>query len=153
MRKSEKFEWVKISKHEYNKLKKIETKIESTKVYKRIQAFKLMYKGWKYFQIAEFLNVTKDTITDWINLYKKDGIEGMATLQYKGGQPKLNKNQLAELKEKAAQGNFTFAKDVQHYIENNFGIKYNLKHVQLLSKKNFAYPLRKPEKSPEILRA
>lgn len=150
MRKGEEFERVKISKQDYNKLKKVEKKVGSTKVYKRIQAFKLMHKNWKYSGIAEFLNITKDTITDWVNLYKKEGIQGLLNLHYKGGQPRLNEKQIEDLKEKAIQGCFTFAKDVQHYIEKNFGIKYNLKHVQLLSKKSFVYPLRKQEKFLEI---
>jgi transposase len=57
----------------------------SKKVYRRIQAFKLIYKGWKYTDIAEFLNVTKETMSNWIKLYKKDGIKGLISLKYKGG--------------------------------------------------------------------
>ena len=146
MRKGEKFKRIKISKQEYNKLKEIEEIIDSKKAYRRIQAFKLMYKRWKYSAIAEFLNVTNETISDWIKLYTKGGIDGLVTLHYKGGQPRLNEKHIEELREKAGQGFFNFAKDVQHYIEKNFKIKYNLKHVQLLSKKNFVYPLRKQKK-------
>lgn len=153
MIKGEKFIRVKILKPEYNKLKKIENKVESTKVYKRIQAFKLIHKKWKYSAIAEFLSISKETMSGWINIYKRKGVDELLKLHYKGGQPRLNKKQLIELKEKAAQGSFNFAKDVRHYIEKNFGIKYNLKHIQLLSKKNFVYPLRKQEKFLENLLA
>ena len=149
MKKGEKFTRIKISKQEYNAFKKIETDVESTKIYQRIQAFKLIHKKWKYSAIAEFLNLSKETMSGWINIYKSGGINDLIKLHYKGGQPKLNKNQIEDLKEKATQGSFTFAKDVQHYIEKNFGIKYNLKHVQLLSKKNFVYPLRKQKQSLE----
>ena len=140
------FERVSISKQKYDQLKKAEDEAESTKIYKRIQAFKLIHKNWRYSAIAEFLNITKDTMTDWVNLYNREGMQGLLNLHYKGGQPRLNKRQIEDIKEKAAQGSFTFAKDVQHYIEKNFGIKYNLKHVQLLFKKSFIYPLRKQEK-------
>ncbi|MCR4313323.1 MAG: helix-turn-helix domain-containing protein [Candidatus Roizmanbacteria bacterium] len=143
MNKGEKFKRVKISKQEYNKLKKVEEQIDSKKAYRRIQAFKLIHKRWKYSAIAEFINVTNETISDWIRLYKKGGINGLVTLCYKGGQQKLNEKQLTELRKKASEGNFTFAKDIQNYIENNFKIKYGLRHVQLLSKKNFTYPLNK----------
>ena len=44
MRKGEIFQRIEISKEEYNLLKNAEDKIKSAKVYKRIQAFKLMYK-------------------------------------------------------------------------------------------------------------
>lgn len=141
MRKSEKFERVKISKQEYNQLKKIEKKIESTKVYQRIQAFKLMYKGWRYLAIAEFLNVTNDTITDWVNIYKKSGLSALLTLKYQGRIPLLSEEQLAELRLK--KSSFKVAKEVKKYIEDNYGIKYNSNYVQELLKKNFIYPLKK----------
>ena len=145
MRKGEKFKRVKILKKEYTQLKKAENEINSTKVYKRIQAFKLIHKKWNYSAIAEFLNITIDTMTDWVNLYKKEGIKGLLTLNYKGGQQKLNKKQLTELRKKASEGNFTFAKDIQNYIKNKFEINYGLRHVQLLSKKNFNYPLKEQD--------
>ena len=59
MRKGETFQRVNISETEYEQLKLAERKVKSAKVLKRIQAFKLMYRGWKYSDIAEFLLVTK----------------------------------------------------------------------------------------------
>ena len=143
MRKGEVFQRVSISKIEYEQLKLAEREVISVKVLKRIQAFKLIYLGWKYSAIAEFLSVTNNTLTNWINLYWAGGIDSLLTLHYKGGQAKLNEEQLSELHEKASEGAFTIAKDVQHYIKQNFGIEYNLSHVQLLCKKKFNYPLRK----------
>ena len=52
---------------------------------------------------------------------------------------------LSELKDEAGKGAFAIAKDLQHYIKQNFGIVYNLSHVQLLCKKNFNYPLKKQD--------
>jgi len=145
MRKGEPFQRVKISNAEYEQLKVAESKTKSVKVLKRIQAFKLMYLGWKYSDIAEFLLVTNNTITNWINFYKEGGIESLLVLNYMGGQAQLSEEQLFELKIKASKGSFAIAKDVKHYIKQNFGIEYNLSHVQLLLKKNFNYPLRKQD--------
>ena len=47
MRKGEIFQRVNISETEYEQLKGAERKIKSAKVLKRIQAFKVMYRGWK----------------------------------------------------------------------------------------------------------
>ena len=145
MRKGEPFQRVSISDAEYEQLKVAEPKTKSVKVLKRIQAFKLMYLGWKYSAIAEFLSVTNNTITNWINYYKEGGIDSLLLLNYKGGQAKLSEEQLSELKIEAGKGAFAIAKDVRHYIKKNFGIEYNLSHVQLLCKKNFNYPLRKQD--------
>lgn len=145
MIKGESFQRISLSEAEYEQLKFAERKTKSVKILKRIQAFKLMYLGWKYSAIAEFLSVTNNTITNWIECYNKGGIDSLLTLHYKGGQAKLNEEQLSELKEKASKGSFVFAKNVQHYIKQNFGIRYNLSHVQLLCKKNFSYPLRRQD--------
>jgi len=145
MRKGEPFQRVSISAAEYKQLKVTEPKTKSVKVLKRIQAFKLMYLGWKYSDIAEFLSVTNNTITNWINYYKEGGIDSLLALNYKGGQAKLSEEQLSELKIEASKGAFAVAKDIKHYIKKNFGIEYNLSHVQLLCKKNFNYPLRKQD--------
>lgn len=151
MRKGEKFEWVKISKKEYRKLSKAEKKVTSAKILKRIQAFKFMHMGWKYGRIAEFLNVTRDTITDWINIYRYEGIDGLLILNYKGGQPRLSEKQLLHLNKEASKMKFKIAKEVQHYIRAKFGVSYNLSHVQLLLKKGFTYPLKRLEKFQAIL--
>lgn len=145
MRKGEVFQRVSISKKEYKQLKQAEREVISVKVLKRIQAFKLIYLGWKYSAIAEFLSVTNNTLTNWINLYLVGGIDSLLDLHYKGGQSRITDEQLSELRNEAARGSFTIAKDVQRYIKQNFGIEYNLSHVQLLCKKNFNYPLRRPD--------
>ena len=136
MRKGETFQRVNISETEYEQPKRAERKVKSAKVLKRIQAFKLMYRGWKYSDIAEFLLVTNNTITNWLNLYQEGGINSLLSLHYKGGQAKLSEEQLFELRNEASKGSFAIAKDVQHYIKQNFWIVYNLSYVQLLCKKN-----------------
>ncbi len=145
MIKGKKFERIIITKNDYTKLENAESKIKSAKLLRRIQAFKLISLGWKYIQISQFLNVKNDTITNWIKIYNSGGIKSLINLNYKGGQQLLNKKQLNELKSKAKIGEFKVAKEIQHYIEINFKIKYGLRHVQLLSKKNFNYPLNEQD--------
>ena len=104
-----------------------------------------MYLGWTYTAVADFLCVTKNTISEWIKLYIAGGVASLTTLHYLGGQSRLKEDQLIEIQQKASEGRFTFAKEIKEYIFKNFGIQYNLKHVQLLTKKNFCYPLRKQD--------
>lgn len=135
MRKGEKFQRVQISKEEYTKLVTVEKKIKSIKALKRVQAFKLMYAGWKYGKIADFLSITNNTLSNWIKIYNKGGISALLMLQYKGGQTKLNKKQLSELKKEAGKGSFPYAKAAKKYIKDKYGINYHLNHVQKLLKK------------------
>lgn len=145
MRKGEIFQRVEISDEGYRLLKNAEKDVESAKVYKRIQAFKLMYKKWKYSDIADFLSVTRNTISNWIAIYLDGGISSLILLNYKGGRPNLSEEELSELRKEASKGNFSVAKKAQHYIETKFNIKYGLRHVQLLLKKKFTYPLNEQD--------
>jgi len=148
MRNGEKFQRVQISKEEYDELVVVEKKIKSAKALKRVQAFKLMYAGWKYGKIADFLSVTNNTLSNWIKIYNKGGVSALLMFQYKGGQSKLNKTQLSELKKEVSKGSFPYAKAAKKYIGDKYNITYHLNHVQKLLKKNFVYPLKKPERSP-----
>ncbi len=145
MKKDEKFQWIKISVEEYNELMVVEKKIKSIKLLKRIQTFKLIYVGWKYTQIADFLMVTNNTISNWIKIYKSGGISALITYHYKGGQSKLNNTQLLELKKESSKGSFPYAKAAKKHIEEKYGVVYHLNHVQKLLKKKFVYTLKKPE--------
>jgi len=58
MIKGETFQRVVISEAEYEQLELAEKDVNSVKVLKRIQAFKFIYLGWKYTDIAKFLSVT-----------------------------------------------------------------------------------------------
>ena len=99
MKKGEKFKRIKISEDEFKTLKKAEKKVSTAKLLKRIQTLKFVYMGWKYNYIADFLSVTKNTISNWIHLYREGGITFLLTLHYKGGKQKLNESQLQELRE------------------------------------------------------
>lgn len=145
MRKGEKFQRLTITEQAYNALKKAEKKIDSAKVYKRIQALKLIHKNWNYGEVSNFLSVSKNTISTWVNIYRTSGLTSFLTLHYKGGQPKLKDSQLSKIKDKASKGSFTFAKEIRNYINEEFKINYGLRHVQLLSKKNFNYPLKEQD--------
>ena len=144
MKKGEKFERIKISRIEYENFKKLENRITSAKLLKRIQMLKLIYLGWKYNKVANFLNIRPATITEWINVYKNKGILKLLKFNYRGGKGKLSNEQIAELKEKASQGKFKVAKEIKSYIEKKFNSSYHLNHVQKLAKKNSLYLSKKP---------
>ncbi|CEG11704.1 conserved hypothetical protein [groundwater metagenome] len=146
MRNGEKFQRVQISNEEYNELVVVEKKIKSAKALKRVQAFKLMYAGWKYGKIADFLSVTNNTLSNWIKIYNDCGVSALLMFQYKGGQSKLNKKQLSELKKETGKGSFAYAKAAKKYIEDKYNITYHLNHVQKILKKKLRLSFKKTRK-------
>jgi len=149
MIKGETFERVQVSDKDYEELAMAEKTVKSAKILRRIHAFKLMHMDWKYGEIAKFLGVTNDTMTDWIGIYRSGGILGLLNLSYKGRQSLLNTKQIGILKKECEKGSFKTAKQAKKFIEDSFGIVYHLHHVQLLLKKGFISPLRKPEEYQE----
>jgi len=137
MIKNEKFERIKLSKDEYKQLLIIEKKTSNKKLLIRVQAFKLLYKNWKYSQIAQAIDVTNNTITNWIKIYNENGLNNLFSLKYKGSKAKLTKEQFYLLKEKTETGSFTYAKEASQFIQETFNVSYHLRHVQKLLKKNF----------------
>jgi len=145
MKKGEKYERIKLNETEYKKLKKIEKDVKSAKILKRILALKLIYKTWKYGEIADFLSVTRNTMSNWVNLYKEGGINRLITFKYKGAIPRLTQAQLAELKKESSKGTIKIAKIAKQFIKTQFGVDYKLRQVQYLLKKNFKYPINKQD--------
>lgn len=142
MKKGEKFIRIQISEEEYKQLLEIEKKTVSKKILKRIQAFKLLYKKWKYSQIAQAVSIRNNTFTGWIKLYKEGGLDKVLSFNYKGGQSKLTNEQLVQIKNKIEKEGFAYAKEVKQYINSEFNISYHLHHIQKLLKKKFNLPLK-----------
>ncbi len=145
MIKGETFQRVQVSEKEYEELVMAEKTVKSAKILRRVHAFKLMHLEWKYVEIAKFLGVTNDTITDWVKIHRSGGISGLLDLHYKGRKSLLSKKQIQILKKESKNGSFKTAKQAKKFIEDNFGVSYHLHHVQLLLKKGFNSPLRKQE--------
>ena len=125
-----------ISKKDMKKLIKYKKSVKSAKILKRIQTIILKSNGWNHNKIAEFLGVIDDTITAWIKLFLKGGIEELINLKYKSTKSKLNKEQMEIVREESKNGTFTFAKDVKKYIKENFNIEYHVHHIPKMLKKN-----------------
>ncbi len=125
-----------ISKKEMQELIKYKRNAKSAKMFKRIQAIILKADGWKHNKIAEFLGVVNNTVTTWIKLFIKGGINTLLELKYTPTKSKMSKAQIEIVRKESKKGTFTFAKDVKKYIEQSFGIKYHVHHIPKLLKKN-----------------
>lgn len=53
-----------------------------------------------------FFSVNINTVSDWIALYRKGGIESLLRFDYKGRPQKLNDEQILQLRNEASNGSF-----------------------------------------------
>lgn len=139
-------EWNKIvlSVKEKTEIKNAKNQISQMKLFQRLQCLELKDKGWKHKDLAEFFDVTINTITTWIKAYKNNGIQGLLTWNYKGRISILTEEQQKCLKQRHKIKPFDTAKEANQYIAQEFGLQFHLHWVQKLLKKNFDFHTRKP---------
>jgi transposase len=145
MRKGEKLDRIKLSPEEYQQLLSAEKKYKNAKVYRRIQAFKMLHNGHINTEVAEFFSVDINTISDWIAIYRKGGVESLLSFDYKGRPQKLNDEQISQLRNEASKGSFETAKDIWQYIKDNFGVEFREDYVPKLANRiGLSYEKTKP---------
>ncbi len=114
---------------------KIMSNEKNTKMFKRYQAIYLMLKGHKYHEIANIVQVTRRTIINYVNAFKKDGLDGLIPVK-PTGQPKfLTDKQELELKNDIVNNypvDFEFTATynwtvdiVREHIINKFNVTYS----------------------------
>lgn len=135
MKKGEKLCRINLSPKEYKQLLDAEKKYKSAKVYRRIQAFKMLHNGHLNKEVAEFFSVDINTISDWIAVYRKGGIESLLSFDYKGRPQKLSDEQISQLRNEANKGSFATSKDIRQYIKDNFGMEFREDYVPKLANK------------------
>lgn len=94
------------------------------KVLPRIQALLAKNEGKTTKEIAQALNVHRNSITSWIKIFKEKGEKGILRLNYKGKKPFLNEKQRKELEKELEKKLFTRLKDIQELVENKFKVTY-----------------------------
>lgn len=62
-------------------------------VQKRMLCLRLKYRGYDQQQIADILEVSRNTVSNYLSLYVCSGLNGLKTLNYKGPVSKLDKHQ------------------------------------------------------------
>jgi transposase len=63
-------------------------------VQKRMLTIRLKYRGYQNQQIADILEISRNTVGNYLSLYEQLGLEGLKTLNYCGPQSKLDKHQV-----------------------------------------------------------
>lgn len=136
---------VKLTPEQLAELRNAEKQIKQPQLLKRIQSIKLRDKGFSNLEIGEFLIVSDQTVSNWNQLYLKQGLEALLQWDYKGKVSILTIKQQQELREHNAIQAFEKAAEAKAYIEEHYGHVFHLHWVQKLLKKNFNLHTRKQD--------
>lgn len=110
---------------------------------RRLQAWELHQKGWKQKDIAEALGVSKGAVSQWVKKANQEGVEALRGRKGSGPKPRLNGQQMSELREQLAKGaeHFGFRGDVwtqprvAALIKRLFDVSFHPAHAGRLLKK------------------
>ena len=125
-------------------------------IYRKLIFLKLLMKGETVKFASEIIGIRRETGTQWLKKYNKDGFEGlMPKYENCGRHSFLTVQQKEELKEILSnpEKNYTL-KDAHRIIKEKFGINYSIKQVWVITRKelglNYSKPFIKYSEAPEI---
>ena len=76
-------------------------------------------------EVADLLEIVRETVADWLNLYAEGGIEALCRLETGGSDSFLSAEQLALLKDELDKHVFQTAKQVCGWVAEQFGVTYS----------------------------
>ena len=118
---------------------------------RRANALVLLDDGISCAVIAKMLLLDDDTIRAWYELYREDGIEGLATFSHEGGAGHLTVEQQDELKAWIGATLPRTTREVGAWIAGRFGVEYQTRSglVALLHRLGMEH--RRPKAIPRRL--
>lgn len=134
-----------LTKEQKQELKIAEQTTKQIQLLKRIQSIKMRDKGMTNILIAEILEKSDQTISDWVQLYRKEGLKALLQWNYTGRISILSKENLKKIAKRNEEKPFDKASEAKEYIKSEFGIDFHLHWVQKLMKKNFYLHTKKQD--------
>jgi transposase len=108
--------------------KEIERRRKGTldrRIYQRLTAVLAVAAGKSREEVAELLGVSLTQLSEWLRVFRNDGLEALCTLHNKGDPGNLTPHQVAQLKAQVSTGCFRNSDQIRHWIESTFAVKYS----------------------------
>ena len=66
------------------KIEKFRRKEKDARIHKRLSALLWLHKGYTPEQVADLLDVCPRTVSNWVALFRAEGLQALCSLEYKG---------------------------------------------------------------------
>lgn len=132
-----------MSSNELRKIKKLTKEEKSKRVYRRLQCVYLSYQGKKNKEIADTIGVCADTITDWIKIYLKHGMDKLCQLEFKNKRQSKIDGYIDQIKQDADKNTISTLAELQDWIKNKYSIEMEKSWLSRCCKKNSIFLIRK----------
>jgi transposase len=126
---------VKLDVNMRKKIEKRRRKERDARISRRLNAILWLADGDTIEEVANRLGISGRQVRKWLKAYRIDGLDGLCELHYQGRKCQLNDEQIAELKQEIARGQFHTALQIVDWIDKRFGIRYSQSGVKELIKR------------------
>ncbi len=117
-------------------LKNIKREVKDTKLLRRYQCLHMLQTGMKRQDVAELLDVSIDTITDWIKLFQSVGLVGMGELKYDGRRPSTLDEHKEKIKDHIKTTSVNTVSQLQNYLRSDLQLEIEHSWLSRYLKKN-----------------
>src|SRR6478609_3477138 len=105
------------------------------RIYQRLTAVLAVASGRTREEVAELLGVSLTQLSEWLRVFRNEGLGALCESHNKGDPGNLTANQVAQLKTQVSTGRFRNSDQIRHWIESAFGVKYCSSGVKDLLKR------------------
>jgi transposase len=124
---------------------------------RRMRAWELHEAGWKQKDIAKALGVTEGAVSQWFKKARTQGVQALKHQPPPGAEPRLTREQMAQLPRELAKGAEAFGfcgqvwttARVAYMIQAVFGVKYHPAHCSRLLRALKQSPQKPIEKASQ----
>lgn len=130
----------KLSTKEIEQLERLHKMSKDTRIRDRIKCVVALGRGYSFESIKEILLIDERSARRYFSIYKEQGEDGLILLNYKGGIPKLTKEQEKELIKHLEDTLYSRAADIRDYIRDKYKVDYTIEGlVIMLHRIGFSY--------------
>lgn len=134
---------VKLTKAELKKLEQLKQQEKSKKIFRRLQCIQLRHEGRTNQEIADIVGSCEDTITNWINIYAENGLDGLAELNYAGRREIKITPHIAEIKQDLKENTIATLAELQAWLKEKYSLEIEASWLSRCLKKNSIVLTRK----------
>jgi transposase len=118
--------------------KEIERRRKGTldrRVYQRLTAILAVAAGKTREEVAELLGVSLTQLSEWLRIYRNEGLDALGEIHNKGDPGKLTPQHIEQLKAKVSTGCFRNSDQIRDWVHSTFAVSYSSSGVKDLLKR------------------
>lgn len=102
------------------------------RIYARLSAVLWVANGRARQEVAALLSISVRQLTDWLRIFRNQGLTTLCVLRYQGDPGNLTLRQVEQLKEKISKGYFRSSQQIQQWLKDTFAVTYSSSGVKAL---------------------